>query len=119
MSCNKPKNTNLDFSGFLLENNTPVDTLETSSYHPINLCVDRVVRHAPFLICRNAISSDSNDRQYERIFPDKSQCLPIDPRPEHTNLASDSYLGAQCKKEKNNTNNTIEAKNASNNVNNE
>ena len=99
MSCNKPKNTKLDFSEFLLEQNAPVDGLETSTYHPINLCVDRVVRHPPFLVCRNAMSSESNNRQYERIFPDKSQSLPIDPRPEHTNLASDSYVGAQCKKE--------------------
>ena len=89
MSCNKPKNTKLDFSGFILENNTPVDTLETSSHHPINLCVDRVVRHPPFLICRNVKSSDTNNRQYEHIFPDRTQCLFMDPRPEHTNLASD------------------------------
>lgn len=99
MSYNKPKNTKLDFSEFLLEQNMSIDGLETSTYHPINLCVDRVVRHPPFLVCRNTPSSESNNRQYERIFPDKSPCLPIDPRPEHTNLASDSYVGAQCKKE--------------------
>ena len=99
MSYNKPQNTDLNFSEFLLENNVPSDSLETSNYHPINLCVDRVVRHAPFLICRNTMSQESNNRQYERIFPDKIPCLPLDPRPEHTNLASDSYVGARCNKE--------------------
>ena len=98
MSCKKTKNTKLDFSEFLLEQNAPVYGLETSTYHPTNLCVDRVVRHAPFLVCSHKASTESNTRQYERIFPDKSQCLPIDPRPEHANLASDSYVGAKCKK---------------------
>jgi len=97
---NQVNNSQLDFSEFLLEQNSSISGLDTSLHHPINLCVDRVVRHAPFIICAHGSTTDSNNRQYERIFPDKSHCLPIDPRPEHTNLASDSYVGAKCKQNK-------------------
>jgi hypothetical protein len=69
-------------------------------HHPVNICVDRMVRHAPFIICSHGATRESNERQYERIFPNTSKCLPVDPRPEHANLASDSYLGARCNKNK-------------------
>jgi hypothetical protein len=90
----------LDFSEFLLEQKLSIGGLDTSLHHPIDICVDRVVRHAPFIICSHESTTVSNNRQYERIFPDKSPCLPIDPRPDHTNLASDSYVGAKCKQNK-------------------
>lgn len=100
MSYKKVNNQQLDFSEFLLEQNSSISGLETSLLHPKDICVDRVVRHAPFIICSHGATTESNNRQYERIFPDKSHCLPIDPRPEHTNLASDSYVGAKCKQNK-------------------
>lgn len=92
----------LDFSEFLLDNKAPIGGLETTVHHPIDICVDRMVRHAPFIICSHGATRESNERQYERIFPNSSKCLPIDPRPEHANLASDAYLGAKCDKKNNN-----------------
>ena len=98
MSCNKKPSTKLDFSGFLLETNSSFEGLETSQLHPVDICVDRVVRHAPLLLCPYTDTT----KIVKRTLPNSSKCLPIDPRPEHTNLASDSYVGAKCKKEQKN-----------------
>ena len=89
-------NSGLNFSEFLLEDVNNPPKLDDSKYHKIDLCNDNVIRHAPFIICPYLPDTENNIRQYERIFTSNPKPNFLDPRPEHTNLCSDSY-NKKCK----------------------
>ena len=97
--------SNLNFSEFLLEHADTPQNLKDSKYRPVTMCDDNVIRHGPFIICPYLPDTEKNMRNYARIFPTESKPNRLDPRPDHTNLCSDSYNNDnKCKPTANYTN---------------